>query len=1041
MRIVFLGLFFFLNNLLFAQITTGKIQGFVKNNQGEELPGVHLLLKNPENGQNFGTVTHTDGYFAFNQLPTSQSYNLEVSFIGFKPEKRTNISVKLGEVTFIGINLSEEENSLDAIVLEETIDDNKGESDLFISGKQKDKIPTINRGIQDLTNTMSSANLNSFGGASNRFNNLNIDGMVNNDVIGFQEPASGASGSSATGSPGALAQTQPIGYGAIKELAVQLSPFDVSVGNFTGANINLITKNGTNKWKGSVYGFGHNQNLLGKFSEGIRQEKSEFYDTQYGFSLGGPIKKDKAFIFLNVEQTKRKEKVLNAPGSTESRISMDAVKQISDHLKNKYNYDPGTFSDADLKRNSTKLFGRFDYNISDNHQFTIRNNTIISNSDQLEWNANFFNFGNQGFQHQSLANSAIAELRSSFKDGLLNNKLSFGYNYVNEHRDYNGRVFPHIQIDEGAANTIFAGSYREASVFGNTQHTFQLQERLEYSHNRHTFSAGFGGEFSKIEYRFLSAWNGRWEYKSVNDFLNDRPSRIRGVYNSINNDYTYNRNKPSAAFGVLMWNVFAQDQYRINEHFRADFGIRLDGLLLDEKLPISSALRATPEFKDYDNSISKKPSVNPRFSLEYKTDQDLPLTITLGSGLFSGRIPNLWFAYAEYISGTEYFNVDIRPSDKVDLTEDLSELASQQPGLTEINLIDNNFKLPREWKSQFSIQKPINKHWSGGLEFQYHKVLQGIYFQSINRKEVFSQYSGVDNRSYYSLPKDDQKKNDQFTNVFLLKNTDQGFRYQATAHVNAKYGKYQGTISYTYGKSKDLSSTVRNSHAANFEWNQTIDGNNPQLSYSNFDLRHKITSFHSLDIPLKKGNISVGLLYTLRSGSPFSFIYSGDVNRDGSSKNDLIYIPKNSSEIQLQEYTEANGEVVTAQQQWENLDAYIESIDYLKNNRGKYAERNGANTPWNQEINMSLAYAFPYNKGKEIRFTADIFNVANLLNKNWGRLVYVPNVVNSSYRLLDFKGVENNEPVYLFKNQNGKPWIVDNFNSRWRIQLGVEIGF
>ncbi|MCT4666168.1 MAG: carboxypeptidase-like regulatory domain-containing protein [Flavobacteriales bacterium] len=1035
-------LLLFIGNFLNAQVTSGKLEGYIKSGVSKEaLPGVNILLFDTETGKKYGTSSRSDGYYSFNHVATSKNYQLEISFIGYQTEKRQNIAILLGQTTKLNFLLNEENNALEEIVLsDESEKATNNQADFLINQEKKDKIPTINRGIQDLTNTMSSANLNSFAGASNRFNNLNIDGMVNNDVIGFQEPASGASGSTATGSPGALAQTQPIGFGAIKELSVKLSPFDVSVGNFTGANINLITKNGTNRWSGNAYLFGHNQNLLGNYSNGVMQEKGDFYDAQYGLSFGGPIKKDKAFVFFNVEQTKRKENVMNAPGSSGSRISLASVKKIANHLKDQYNYDPGTFENADLKRESTKVFGRLDYNISPKHTLVFRNNLIFSESDQLEWNANFFNFGNQGFQHQSVANSSIVEL-SSFFDENTHNKFSIGYNYVNEDRDYQGRVFPHIQIDEGAANTIFAGSYREASVFGNTQNTWQLQEKIEFSKDKHTFSGGFGGEFSKIEYRFLSAWNGRWEYGSVNDFLNDRPSRIRGVYNSLNNDYEHNRMKPSAAFGILMWNAFLQDEYRYHDRLKFQFGLRMDGVLLDEKLPVSQEIKNTPEFAHFENTLSTKPRINPRFSFEYQSKNERPITLSGGTGFYSGRIPNLWFAYAEYISGTEYFNVDIRPQNSIKLTEDLSDLANQQSGLTEINLINNDFKLPREWKSQLGIQVPLAENWRFSFEGMYHKVIDGIYFQSINRKNVQKNYDGADNRAYFSLPKEEQKINKNFTNVFLLKNTNKGYRYQLSANIQTKIKNYEASLGYTYGVSKDLSSTVRNSHAANFEWNQTIQGNEPQLSYSNFDLRHKFVSFHTYSIPFKKGNLNLGLFYTLRSGSPYSFIYSGDVNKDGSSKNDLIYIPQNSTEIQFQEYTNEQGALITKEQQWKDLDEYINSIDYLTENRGTYAKRNGARTPWNQEINLSLSYDFSVWKTKRLKLSADIFNVANLLNKNWGKLVYVPNVVNSSYRLLDFKGIEDNKPVYQFKKPNGKPWIIDNFNSRWRVQLGVSLEF
>ncbi|MGB1296150.1 MAG: TonB-dependent receptor domain-containing protein [Flavobacteriales bacterium] len=1024
-----------------SQETTGKLQGKIYDVNREPIPGANIILKETSTGSIYGTSAKFDGFFAFNQVPSSSHYEIEVSFIGYNTYKKHHLIVSLGKTTALNITLNESSESLEEIVLEDSsaFSNPKNGNEYSANREQIDKIPTINRSIQDLTSVLPEANLNSFGGASNRFNNLNIDGMVNNDVIGFQEPASGAAGSTATGSPGALSKSQPIGFGAVKELSVKLSPFDLSIGNFTGANINVVTKNGTNQTHGSIYAFGLNQNLLGRYSDGVKQSKSNFYDVQFGGGIGGAIKKNKSFYYVNFEQTLREESVLNAPGSSGSTVPLSEVEAISNHLINKYNYNPGTHTSSKLQRKSSKLFTRLDFNLSTKHKLTLRNNLVKSESDQLEWNANFFNFGNQGFTHTSLANSLLAELRSQTSD-VSTNKLTVGYNHVVEDRDYDGRVFPHLEIDQGSSNTIFAGSYREASVFGNTQNTLQINDKFQYFKNRHTLSLGAGGEYSAIEYRFLSAWNGRWKYNSVEDFLNDNPSRIRGVYNIENNNYDYNRDTPSADFGILTWNTYFQDEFRANDKLTLTAGVRLDGIILSKDLPVSSEIKLTPEFSHFDNSISKQPTINPRIGLNYELNKNV--LIRGGAGYFSGRIPNLWFAYAEYISGTKYFNVDYKPTESVDITEDLSELSNLQPGLTEINLIDNDFKLPRDFKINLATDLKLPKQFTLSLEGTYSKVINGIFFQSINRKEERAQFSGADNRSYYALPKDEIKINSNFTNVFLLKNTDKGYRYNLTASLTKTAKHYFGNIAYTYGKSMDISSTVRNSHAANYEWNQTIVGNDPQLSSSNFDLRHRIVSFHSYDFHLKSGNkFSLGLQYTGRSGSPYSFIYNGDINNDGSSKNDLIYIPKTSDDISFQAYTDNNGVYISENEQWEMLNNYIEGNDYLKKNRGKYAERNGAKTPWNHEINLKAKYTLELKQGKKIAFSLDIFNLPNLISKKLGRLVYAPNVVNSSYRLIDFKAIENNRPVFEFKEQTGKPWQVDNLNSRWKAQFGVHYSF
>ena len=1036
-------LFTLLTTLLFAQETTGNLQGNLKDKTNAPIAYANIILTDTDTNFKYGAISQENGFYRLNNIPPSSTYKISISVLGYKTITLTDISINLGSTTIKNFVLQEENTALDEVVITSESTPKKNGNETLLNRKIKKATPTINRSIQDLTKNLPENNLNSFAGASNRFNNLNIDGIANNDIIGFQEPASGASGSSANGTPGSLSKSQPIGFGAIKQVSVKLSPFDVSIGNFNGASINLVTKNGTNTTKAELYGFVNNNDFIGNYADGKKQDVQSFYDLQIGGGIGGALLKDKLFYYVNFEQALSNFPVLNAPGSSTSNITLQDVTAIRDRLINTYNYNPGAFESANLKTASSKLFSRLDYNISDTHKLTLRNNYVNSFTDNLEWNSTFFNFGNQGYRHNSVANSLALELKSNFKSGSTN-KLSFGYNTVKEHRDFNGRVFPHLQIATSSAARIFAGTYREASVYNTDFSTFQISDTYTFNRGKHYFTAGLFGQLHDVDYGFLSAWNGRWEYRSVDDFLNDRPARIRGVYNSNNNDFNFVSNRPSATIGVLEAAAFFQDNFRVNDKLEITAGVRVDGQYLTQRLPISEAVKNTPEFSKYDNTISKLPQINPRVGFNYKIDNDGKYTVRGGSGLFSGRIPYLWFAYAEYISGTEYFNIDLRPDNAVAITENLEDLRSTQPNLTEINLLDSDFSLPRDWKTNIAFTAKLPNQWTIDIEGTYTEVLNGLLFQSINRQNNIGNFSGADNRPYFLETGDDIKINPNFTNVFLLTNTDKGFRYNLTLGVSKKAGNYNGYLGYTYGMSKDVSSTVRSSPAANFEWNQALVANNPEVSFSNFDLRHKFVSSHSYNFNIgKKGTGFVSFLYNGKAGTPFSYIYRGDLNRDGSSRNDIIYVPRDASEINLIDITDAAGNVtVSAAEQWQQLDRFIDNDSYLKNRRGKIAERNGARTPWNHELDMKMEYALKLKNGNALSFSFDMLNVFNFINKDWGRLVFVPNVVNSSFSLIDFRGIDNNQPQFQFNIPDGtKPYVVDLFNSRWRAQFGIKYGF
>ncbi len=1026
--------------MIFAQETSGNLKGIVRDYNKNVIVNASVSLIQLNNGSKYSSNTSEKGEFYFRNLQPDNSYAIIITYIGFKEFRQEKINILLGETKFLAVELIENNQILDEVVVKSNQSIQK-KFEKRIDLELLNKLPTANRSIQDATRLLPEANLNSFGGANYRFNNLSIDGSSTNDVLGFQEPASGASGSVASGTPGGLAGTQPIGFGAIAAISVKSSPFDVSLGNFTGASINAITRYGKNKTELEVYSFLKNNFFQGNYSDGIKQANNQFSDAQYGVTLGGAIKKNKLFYFFNAEFDSKNTPVVNTPGTENSNISLDAVNAIENKLITSYNYNPGSKSNVDLQTRNTKLFFRLDYSISDKHKITIRNNFVTGFNDNLERTANVFNFGNQGYRHHSTTNSLVGELKSKI-NSRINNKLNVSFTSVNDKRTFNGDLFPHLEINESASNIIFAGTYREASIYGLTLSTCQFKDDITYKYKNHLFNLGTSFEYNDIQYRFLTAFNGRWQYRSVADFLNDKPNRVRGVYNIENNDYNFNKNTPSANYNVLLSSVYFQDEIKISDKLSIQAGIRVDAQATTD-FPLSLEVKNTPEFSKYSNKINSKPQINPRFSFEYKFDENKKYVLKGGTGFFTGRMPFVWYAYAHYISGTKYYNIDYRPTTNLAIVNDVSQIESlQSRPLTEINLVDNNFNLPRDWKSNINFEMHLKNNFTLTFEGTYTKVIEGLLFQSINRKEsALSNFSGADNRPYYTLSGDAVKINPNFTNVFLLTNTDNGYRYNATISISKTEKRYTGFLAYSYGMSKDISSTVRNSHAANFEWNQAIVANNPNLSYSNFDLRHKISSYHFITIPIKKASLNVGLILNSKSGSPFSYVAEGDVNRDGSSKNDLIYIPNNQSEIVLTNIVDSSNNIVTtAQDQWIQLDNFISNDSYLSKRRGQFAERNGARTPWNNQIDTKLVYQTVLLKTK-LEISLDIFNLTNLINKNWGRQTFVPNVNNSGFSLLDFIKIENEKPVYQFNNNNKTPYLVDNLASRWQMQIGINLKF
>lgn len=1038
----------------FTQITTGSIEGSITDSDGgEPLIGANIIATHTPTGTQYFQSVQIDGSYILSNLRTGGPYTIEVSYVGYETLEQKEIYVSLGQATKLNLQLNNSAKLLDQEIVvtvdkDDPFNGTRDGASTVIDGEKLEKTPSLNRSIQDVTRLSPNGSQSSFGGSNYRFNNLSIDGVSNNDVLGFQEPASGAGGSVASGTPGALAGTQPISIDALEEVQVSLAPFDVRMGNFTGANINTVTRGGTNKFEGSVYMFGRNQWLTGVNVDDGKTPISTYYDMNVGGRLGGPIIKNKLFFFANYEFATRNEPILNVPGTESSNVPSSVIDQITSHLRDNYNYDPGTADATNIEQTSHKAFLRFDWNLHKNHQLTIRDNLVIAFADRLERGSSVFKYGSQAYRHNSRNNSLVAELKSSFKKNMSNH-LIVGWNNMEDNRTFDGDIFPHIEIRYNTSNTIFIGPYREASIYGATINSVQLTDNFTIHRKKHKITIGTSNDIYGIQYRFLTAWNGRWEYKSVNQFLNDTPSRIRGVYNYTNNDYEYNRNTPSANFGIALLSLYVQDRYRFSERFSITAGLRVDMQVNLNPAPVNQEVMNTPGFENYNNTYGGVPQFNPRLAFNWIIDKDQRFQLRGGTGLYSGRIPFAWYAYSYYISGNDYGNIDLRPGGSVvSITDNLSDLRSQQPDLTEINLIEKNFKLPSVWRSSLAFDVKLPHKIFLTVEGTFSKSLQSILFRSVNLKDSTAQFAGADNRTYYLGSSTERKINPNFTNVFVLGNTTKGYQYNISFTASKKIGDFFNVFfAYTFGESKDLVNGVRNSMAANWNVNQAINPNDPDLTYSNFDIRHRLVfNISYLHKWSKSNETSINLIATVQSGSPFSFIYSGDLNKDGSGNNDLIYIPANSSEIRFEDITDGSGNVITsAAEQWEQFDAYIEGNDYLRNNRGGYAARNAARTPWNGQIDLRLSHTFYFKREKNnqrLEISLDIINLANLLNHKWGWQAFVPNVRNASYRLLDYQGLDSdNVPVFQFDNPQELPWQIDQLNSRWQMQLGLRWSF
>ncbi|WPU95519.1 carboxypeptidase regulatory-like domain-containing protein [Mucilaginibacter sabulilitoris] len=1079
-----------------AQITTSLVSGKVTDQKGVTLPGVTVTVLSTSTGTRYGAQTNADGRYTIANINPGGPYTVSASFVGFKKDERTNITLSLGATTF-NFALADETTALKEVKVTANAGGTKTGASTRINQNQIRTAPSINRSLQDLTRNTPQSNNNSFQGTNYRYNNVTLDGAINNDAIGFSPSLGGQN--NASGQVGSSTRTSPVSLDAIQDIQVLVAPYDIKIGNVLGGSINAVTRSGTNDFTGSVYGFGRGAFLVGPNNAAAASGgdgsklPSDFHDYQTGIRVGLPIIKNKLFFFTNEEIARRVDPVIAGAGTNGSSkiLSLQDAQNLAAAFTKFSGLDPGTYNNTTIFSNSNKFFNRLDWNIDDHNQLTIRNNTITSKATNLERDQQNFRFGGIDYTSHNNSTSTVAELKSRFSNNV-SNSLVLGYSNVHDYRDPNSNpALPQIEITGRApGTTIFMGTDREAAIFDMHQKTAEFTDNLTWTKGKHTFTFGTHNEFYNITYNFVNAWNGRLAYSSIEDFINNNPNRVRANFNYTDNTRDYILANPSAQFKVNLMSLYGQDEIQLTDNFKLTVALRADYAGVPNKQPLSPKTTNAPVDPNYGTTYTyTKPrdikqnylnnvEFNPRVSFNYDVNGDQSVILRGGSGLFTGRVPFAWFGYAFYNNGVTYGAYDNKSSSKAFVPGTNPVQAPANGGLnfvnqqgfnttpngsTQVDMIDNNFKMPQVWRSSLAVDYTTDDQWKFTAEGIYTKVIHDLKFQQVNTK---------DSVTYYPYDTQHQQPifinkgiNPSYTNAYLLSNTSEGYRYSATVQVG-KFTQFDPknalnfSVAYTYGHSKDVTNGIRNSMESNWQLNQALNPNNPGLANSNFDIRHRIVSNvnfkHDWDVE-HNYTANFTFFFSAQSGNPYTFdTYPNAIDGTGQQLS-LAYIPNKgeTAKFIVDQVDKKTGTVIqTAAQQVAAFDAFIDNNKYLSSRRGQFTERNEAFTPWNNQLDFRFTQDFKFGgKHKQmITFTYDIINLTNLLNKKWGQYYFSANTFNSSASvgltpvsaLPGANGgpafVKNGNvtayPTYNFTNP-GLPYSVDLFASRWQMQFGV----
>ncbi|SNC67790.1 TonB-dependent Receptor Plug Domain [Hymenobacter gelipurpurascens] len=1044
--------------------TTSAMNGVITDKSGAGLPGATVIAVHTPTNTQYVAPTNSEGRFNIQGMRVGGPYTVRVTFIGYADAVRENITLSLGQNQRLDINLSEATQQLNEVVVsgarDEVINSGRTGAATSVSREQIQRLPTLNRSLQDFIRVSPQASgggSSSLGGANNRYNNITIDGAVNNDVFGL----------AGSGTPGGQSGTAPISLDAIQELQIVLAPYDVTLGNFTGGGINAVTRSGTNDLSASIYGFGRNQSIVGR-SVTDNSKAAEFYNYQSGARVGGAIVKDKVFFFLNAEISRRSEPLSFVPGSTGTLLDPTVISTIASTALSRYGYDVGTSGEINRLTESNKIFGRLDFNLSENHQLTVRHNFVKAFDDNISRTATALRFGSNSYKFNNVTNSSVAELNSRF--GTTSNKLLLSYSRIRDTRGTPNALFPTFEINQ-AGNRYTFGTERSSGFNELDQDIFEFTDNVTKAVGKHTLTLGTHNEFFKFRNLFINNGVGYYQFPTLDAFLNSQPNRLQAAYAKADNG--------EASFSAMQMGIYAQDEFSPVENLRLTLGVRVDAPFFFDKPPVNEGVS-----KQYGSNISTKNTPNgqllwaPRLGFNWDVNNDTKIQVRGGTGIFTGRVPFVWISNSFTNSGLIQGAVDAAPmtsgtgagatttyppivTDPAQIPSVFTSPPYRPVATSEINVLDKDFKLPQVWRTNLAVDFRLPGDVVATLEGIYTKTLNDIYYQNINLVAPVGRLAGPDQRPVYANTTNaaERRINQDYTNVLQLQNTNKGYRYNATAQLQKQFKSGLNTsVAYTYGVSKEVNSGASSTALSNWQFNQVqFDPNNPELGYSVNDRRHRIlaTGGYTFRYAGDKLATNISVIYEGLAGSPIAYVYGAggrDLNNDGAFTNDLIYIPRdvrNPDEIRLvvTPGTGANADKRTLTEIQDQLDAFIENDPYLRKHRGQYAERFAARTPWTQQVDIRVAQDFNFMAGGKkntLQVSFDIQNVGNLINDEWGRQY---SVSNNAIELLrpETIGGNNVRPTFSFPatfaaNKN-VGYNIAPFNSRWQGQLGVRYSF
>ncbi|KAF1698307.1 Oar protein [Pseudoxanthomonas jiangsuensis] len=1062
----------------FAQSTSSGVGGTVTSAAGQPVAGAEVTITHVESGTVSRATTDASGRYSARGLRVGGPYTVTINKPGEGTKTEEGIYLSLNQVSTVNAALTGDVTTLESVSVvgvsggSAVFSATKMGSGTSVDRQEIEALPSVGGNIQDYMRmdprvafTDRASGSISAGGMNPRYNKITIDGVSASDTFGLE----------GNNMP---TMRQPVSMEAIEAIDVNLSNYDVTMSGAAGANVNAVTKSGTNEFHGSVYGKYRDGDWFGDYPARVAGASTDITglpfdeftkDTTYGMTLGGPVIQDKLFFFANYEKTVQAD--IGTPGGSQGTNPLDAgadfnaadVAEVQRIAREEWGFEPGALSgsgDTELEEYALKL----DWNINEDHRASLRYSKLEQNRVRPEAStSSVLALSSNWYNHAKTVESYVGQLFSDWSD-------TFSTEFKASYRDYSAiRISPttaptiQVYFDDGnATNQITNGDLirlgTERSSPGNTllTETWNYFGAATWTLGDHDVKFGFEYNESDIYNYFLQdSWGNFSFYVPRVNGVADFGNLIRGQY--FDYDLQANPTDPdaiAAQYKNKSLGFFVQDTWYVTPNLTLTLGLRADKPEASPDAPYNECFAAAPGTAnaacgtgytggfglDNSNTYNGDYIIQPRFGFNYTFDTERPMQLRGGVGLFQGDAPQVWVGNAYSNTGMNYISYQ-NLTDWQNIPFSANGLNPTIPatgtGVRNVNVISDDFELPSVWKANLGID--VETPWYGivaSAELLLTDVKNGLFYRSLN---VGPGYEGPDGRTLYwnpayrgTLPSSGSAytnnsrygRNTYFGDVYLLENSNKGKGQQLTFSLSRPFSEesdWSWMLGYTYTNAEEVGALTSSTAGSGFGGQYGFNINEVASSTARYEIKDRISGALNWSHKFFGDHATqVGLFYEGRSGRPYSYIFTGDANGDGRTFNDLFYVPNRGDVLfgSLSSTGAFTANPAMEQAFWNWLDANPE----LKKYQGTYAPENEFRAGWVNTFDLRISQELPgFFDGHKSKVWVDIQNVGNLLNKDWGHIVDYG--FNANEAVAALQGIYNGKYVYGYRSgtQFGQP--------------------